>query len=314
MTLQGLFPGGSFLFSEQPGFRMQNRARRLFASVMAIATIACGPSSPGNPPSPVISPEGSTESPKPVSTGAGAWKLQPSSTEHLYFTTSDARLKLVDSSTTTEDEITGQTEFKFSSSREAHGSVISATVNTFTLEGGSRTGVLNTSSLMPLSVTGHLQNNKLVFALPGTPAIIDCANPVSSTLSVVQRTFIAPPTDLHTGMTWTDTTTAELCAGGVPVITGTNRNYRVLGEAVIGVTPVILLERHDRSSSTGEGSNGQHRVAIQTETAGSGQIAIDRLTGSLVDDLSTYTTSIIIRTSGRNQRFTQIVQEHTTLK
>jgi hypothetical protein len=108
--------------------------------------------------------------------------------------------------------------------------------------------------------------------------------------------------------------TTELCSGGIPVTAISNRTYQVLGEGVIGSTPVILLERHDRSSSTGEGSSGQHRVSIQADAVGSGQVAIDRVTGILVDDLSTYSTSITIRSSGRIQKFTQAVKEHTVLK
>jgi hypothetical protein len=293
---------------------MHNRIQIMLAGAIAIAAVACGPSSAGSPPSPVIPPEGTTEPPKPISTGPGVWKLQPSSIERFYLTTSDVRLKLTDSSTIAEDAINTRAEFKISSLRETRSFLISATINTFTSEGGSRTGASTTSFSLPLSITARSQNNRLLFTIPGSTTGVDCTNPAFSTLSVIQRAVIAPPFDLHTGMTWNDTTTADLCSGGIPVVVRSVRNYRVLGEAVIANLPVILLERHETGSSAGEGSNGQHRIMVQTETTGSGQIAIDRLTGSLVDDLSTYMSSITIRSSGRGRIFTQTVKEHTTLK
>ena len=293
---------------------MRNRARLLFTGVISITAIACGPSSAGGPPLPTIPDKDAPGLPKPINTAVASWKLQPSSADHLYFTTSDVHLKLTDSSTIPDELITNRAEFHFSSSREGRGFILSAAVNDFSLQGGQKTGISTTSFPLPLSVTGHLQNNKLLFTLAGTATTVDCTNPASAALSAIQRTFVTPPVDLHTGMSWIDSITAETCSAGLPVISQNSRNYRVLGESAIGTVPVILLERHDRSSSAGEGSNGQHRVAVQTETIGSGQVAIDRMTGSLVNDASTYTTSITIRSSGRIQKFTQIVKEQIALK
>jgi hypothetical protein len=293
---------------------MQNRARRFFAGTIIFTAVACGRSSAGSSPSPDISASPPTESARPVLSGATSWKLQPSNAERFYSTISDTHLKLSDSSTATNDGITSRAEFTISSSRATPTWMISATINTFSLEGGSRSGVSNTAFSLPFSIAGRFQNNKLIFTPAGGSAIIDCTNPVLSTLPVIQRAVIAPPSQLYAGTTWNDSTTVELCSGGIPVTAITNRNYQVLGEAVIGSVPVILLERHDRSSSAGEGSSGQHRITLRTETVGSGQVAIDRLTGSLIDDVSTYTTSITIRASGRNQQFTQIVKEHTSLR
>jgi hypothetical protein len=293
---------------------MQRKAQLFLTALTCITAIACGPSSAGSPPSPSIPNEGSAELPKPILPGASSWKLQPSSADYFYSTISDAHLKLIDSLSANDESIISRTDFKFSSSRDARGFVISATINALSLQGGSRTGTSSTSFSLPILINGHLQNNELLFTLPGTSNTPDCTDPVFTALPALQRTLVIPPADLHTGMTWTDSTTANLCSAGIPVISGAIRNYRVLGESIVGTIPVILLEKHDRGLSTGEGSSGQHRVAIQTETVGSGQVAIDRLTGSLVDDVSTYTTSITIRSSGRNQRFTQTVKEHIALK
>ena len=291
--------------------RIQNR---VLTAVISITAIACSPGSAGSPPSPSNPNERPAELPRPISPGPASWKLQPSPADHLYFTISDARLKPTDSLTVADESVISRAEFEFSSFKDTHSFVLAATINNFSIQGGSRTEAPSTSFSLPLSISGHLQNNKLLFTVPGTSTPLDCANPVLAALPLLQRTFITPPVDLHTGMTWSDSTTTELCSAGLPIISNGTRNYRVLGESLIGRIPVILLERQERSSSTGEGSSGQHRVAVQTETVGSGQVAIDQVTGSLVDDVSNYTTSIIIRSSGRNQKFTQTLKEHIALK
>lgn len=294
--------------------KTQRTTRLFFASIISITALACGPSSAGSPPSPNIPTGNSPELPKPISTEIASWKLQPSSADHHYLTISNARLKLTDSSTVSEESIISRIEFKISSARETPTSTFLTTIDSFSLEGGSRTRVEPLSFTLPISLIARFQDNKLQFSFPDNSTAADCTNPVLSTLSIIQRTLVTPPLQLHTGMTWNDSTAAEVCSGEIPVSMTSSRKYRVLGATMIGNTPVILIERHDRSSSTGEGSSGQHRIALQSETIGSGQIAINQLTGTLVDDLSTYETLITIRASGRNQKFTQLVKEHTTLK
>lgn len=293
---------------------MQNTVRQFFLVAMATIIAACGPSPAGSPPSPATPNESSIEPAVPISK-SGSWKLQPVITEHSYLSTSNTTLELIDSSRTLRDTLTTRAEFRLSASRDTREATISATVNAFSLEVGARTGIPEKAASFPSVITGRLQNNRLAFSQGSNEsANINCADPASSTLSIIQRSVVIPPLELHTGMTWTDSISVELCSGAVPITVVTTRNYRVLGESLVRSIPVILLERHDRIVSTGEGSSGQHRITLHTEGAGSGQVAIERLTGFLVDDLSTYTAAVTVRSSGRDQRFTQIVNEHIALK
>lgn len=288
---------------------MQNTVRKFCLPAIATIIVACGPASPGSPPSPAIPSEG------PPISKAGSWKLQPTTTDHSYISTSNTVLELIDSSRTLRDTLTTQTDFRMSASKDIRGTIISATINALSLNAGARTGIPEKTSALPLVLTGRFQNNRLTFNQGGSPPInINCADPASSSLSIIQRSFIVSPLELHTGMTWTDSISAELCSGAVPITVVTTRNYRVLGESFVRSAPVILLERHERIISTGEGSSGQHRIILRVEGAGSGQVAIDRLTGFLVDDVSTYTAAVTIQSSGRDQRFTQVVNEHIALK
>jgi hypothetical protein len=292
---------------------MWNKARAIFISAIGIIALACAPSIAATPPSPST---GSTENPNvshPILPGPASWTLEVSTIEHTYLAITGTQLQLTDSAITLRDTLAARTEFRISVSREPRSSSIIATVNSFAVQGGSRTGSIETPPQLPLSAIGHLENNKFTFA----PAVVrspstSCTNSAVSTLSVIHRSFILVPFELHTGMTWMDSTSAELCNGSIPIIATSVRTFRVLGESLSGTTPVILLEKHEKLHSTGEGSSGQHRVLLNSEGSGIGQIAIDRATGLLVDDASTYTTTVSIRSSGRDQRFTQVVKEHVT--
>lgn len=293
---------------------MQNTVRKFCLPAIATIMVACGPASAGSPPSPAIPSEGSIKPSAPISK-AGSWRLQPITTDRSYIATSNTALELIDSSRTLRDTLTTRTDFRMSASRDIRATIISATINSLSLDAGPKTGIPEKASVLPFVLIGRFQNNRLTFNQGGSQsANIDCADPASSSLSIIQRSLIVPPLELHTGMTWTDSISAELCSGAVPITVVTTRNYRVLGESFVRSVPVILLERHERIISTGEGSSGQHRITLHTEGAGSGQVAIDRLTGFLVDDVSTYTAAVIVRSSGRDQRFAQVVNEHIALK
>lgn len=292
---------------------MWNKPRTIFIWVFGTIAAACAPSGAGTPPSPSAGNRENPEVSRPVLSGPASWKLEPSTIQHTYLAITATELQLSDSSTTLRDTLAVRTEFQISVLREPRSSSIIATVNSFSLQGGSRTGPLETPPQLPLSATAHLENNRLTLALSaGHSSSTDCTNTAVSTLSVIHRSFILAPLDLHAGMTWTDSTSAELCNGSIPVITTTVRSYHVLGESLSGTTPVILLEKHETLHSAGEGSSGQHRVLLSSEGSGVGQVAIDRATGLLIDDTSTYTAIVSVRSSGRDQRFTQVVKEHVT--
>lgn len=291
---------------------MWSKARTIFVWALGTIASACAPSMPGTLPSPSTENKENPQISRPVLPGFASWKLQPLAVEHTYLATTGTELQLSDSSTTLRDTLIARTEFRFTVSREPQSSSIIATVNSFSLQGGSRTGSPETPPQLPLSAIGRLENNKLTLTQSASYSSTDCTNPAVSTLSVIHRSFILAPLELHTGMVWTDTTSVELCNGSIPVITTSIRSFRVLGESLSGMTPVILLEKHEKLRSTGEGSSGQHRVLLSSGGSGTGQVAIDRATGLLVDDTSIYTTTVSIRSSGRDQRFTQVVKERVT--
>jgi hypothetical protein len=132
---------------------------------------------------------------------------------------------------------------------------------------------------------------------------------ISSALPVIQRALIISPTQLQKGLTWTDSTDTSICSGPVPVSLTAVRSYRVMGETKQGESPAILLERQDRTISTGEGSEGQHRIQIKSQGNGHSTILIDVQSGALIEMTTVNSTTAAVTTSGRTQQFVQTTRE-----
>jgi hypothetical protein len=100
------------------------------------------------------------------------------------------------------------------------------------------------------------------------------------------------------------------CSGSIPVTLTALQSYRVLGETTSGARSGILLERIDKTASTGEGADGQHRVQLKSEGSGQTQLLIDPLSGVLLEATGMNTTTATVTTSGRSQKFTQTSREY----
>jgi hypothetical protein len=111
-------------------------------------------------------------------------------------------------------------------------------------------------------------------------------------------------------MTWSDSTTANLCSGSIPITSITSRNFRVIGEVNRG----LLIERQERTKSTGEGAQGQHRITLQSSGTGTAQLIIDPQTGTLLESTGVHTASVVVTASGRDRQFTQTTREQVFIR
>jgi hypothetical protein len=90
------------------------------------------------------------------------------------------------------------------------------------------------------------------------------------------------------------------------------RIYMVKGQAVVRGRTAILLEQQNRTSFAGEGAQEQHRIRVRGDGTGKSQLAVDAVTGALIDVTADNTTLLTITASGRDQRFTQTSYERVT--
>lgn len=243
----------------------------------------------------------------PLST-RNTWTITPTADQHAYRSNISTVLELADSAGVKKDSVTSTTDFALSITENSEALSYSATIAALSLQGGTKTGTTAVTSQLPFSFTGRLHQSKLTISpISGrsTELSLDCSNEVLSATPAIQRAVITVPSMLQKDMTWSDSTTANICSGSIPVTSTTSRHFRVVGEVSRG----ILIERQERTSLTGEGAQGQHRLRIRSNGTGTAQLIIDARTGALLESTGTHTASVIVTASGKDQQFTQTTRE-----
>ena len=280
--------------------------RYFLLSALLPVLVSCRSATPRTEPEP-ITPEKTSPLPaSPELSPHDSWLLQP--TEHQYkYRSSTISSVIMDQGTASlRDSTALTTDFSVSISRNTRGASYSVTVEGLSLASASRVSPSVVPALpSPVSFSGRIEMNQISFSTPA-----DCNTQVSSVFPVIQRLLILPPLQLRRGQTWTDSTSALACSGSIPVTLTALRQYRVVGETNSGGRSGLLLERLDKTTSAGEGSEGQHRVQLKSEGTGQTQLLIDPLTGALLEATGTNTTLATVTASGRSQKFTQLSREH----
>lgn len=229
-----------------------------------------------------------------------SWTITPSNQAHHYRSITKAIVEQNDPSLVLRDSLTTTTDFTLSLSRDSRSLSYNATIRAFSIQGSPRSGPSAITEKFPLSLSGRLEGNR--FLVEGSA---ECSSQGSAIMPAVQRLVVPLPTQLRKDQTWTDSISSNVCSGSIPVVLTTVRTYRVVGEAEVGGAQAIRLSREDRTASQGEGSEDQHRIQIQTEGSGQGELLIDRTTGSLIESSTTNAVTLTITTSGRSRHFTQ---------
>ena len=274
------------------------RRFQIFLAVLFL--VSCrGSSSTGSGPVPVITAEPSRSAPR-IST-RDRWTITPVATSHRFTSVINTVVELQEPAGIQRDSLASSFTYTLGTQRSGEIISYSAKVESMSIHGGTRIASSMGALTSPFSFSGRLEKNRISI----DSAFTDCSNDALASIPVIQRALVVTPVTLHKDMTWSDSVSSALCSGSIPVTTTSVRNYRVIGETPQG----ILIERHDRTTAAGEGSQGQHLVRLKTEGSGTAQITIDSATGELLQAVSSASTTAVITASGRDQRFVQTVRE-----
>ena len=300
MGLQRPYADGPFLHPDM-------KIKYILAVFAAIITYACAPSVRTRERSQPATDVGSI----PTLSSTTSWIISPTRERQRYRSITSTLLELADTTGITRDSVTTTTDFSLSVARDQEPLTYSAIVESMSARGGFRAGITTTTEL-PFAFTAHVERGRIIVDSPSgqtSQSYTDCSRDALSTTAVIQRAvIILLPLTLRKDMTWTDSTTASICSGFIPVTSTTIRHYRVMGE-VAGSVSGILLERQDRTTLSGEGSQGQHRIRLKSDGAGTTQLFIDLRTGAMIESNGIHTASVIVTASGRDQKFTQRTRE-----
>ena len=290
-------------------------ADKYFRLALLLLVCACGRSAAS--PDPVLLPVPISTAPAAVlpSSPGRTWAITPAVQPQRYSSTASIVLELIADSSRVRENITQRSRFLLLTGSASGSSSFLGSIESLTTETPTRIGSAELQATFPISFTGHIQNGTVILdAVNGRPRTgpIECSTPVFSALNVIHRNIVILPAQLFQGMTWSDSTSTAGCSGNIPVNTIAIRSYRVAGETELSGRPALLLDRTEKITSSGEGSENQHLIFIKTEGSGTGKIYIDRSSGALLSAEGEQQINITV-TAGRSQRFIQVVREKTTL-
>lgn len=291
---------------------------RLTLGVLFLA--ACGRTAPtvtsGDAPQPIPDPR--IESSHERITTLSGITLNPDSGVRHYSSSSTTALQTMPGTDSSQAVIIMTLGFSLSYSRlpSLHTRIAGAlTQMSLTIEGFAQPP--DQQPVLPLGFAGYIASGNFhLDSLAGSPisTVLNCQAAELNGITVIQRSFVVSPLILSAGTTWTDSSTVPACSGSIQHTLTAVRTYTVAGQAIRGAFPVIVVDRRDRVRGTGEGAQGQHRISILSEGSGSARIYLDRMTGLLRESEGTQTVNLVISSSGRSQRFRQVVGEQVRLQ
>jgi len=262
------------------------------------------------PISPQESAQDSTVPTKPLEKGSPrSWKFSATSEPQHYNTTETTTIQQSLATSTSTDSITTSARYTLSVTRSASLTSFAGSIDTFSRQAGNQIGFDLTSISFPVSFTGEIQNHELKLDVTGNSHTSEsspiCALSARSTFTVIRRNLYTVPPVLETGMTWQDSISTTSCKGLLELNLTSWRTYTVIGESTVNGKSVLEVDIKERTLSTGEGSQDQHRLIVQGDDTGSGQLYLDDITGSLVSLSFENHTTLHIQSSGRQQQFLQ---------
>lgn len=296
--------------------KMKIRSRLLIGT---LSFLAC--TRPSTLPEPQASP---TEASAPESsrslpaekTSSGSWEISPTSEIQHYSTLITTSIQQSAAGQTSSDSITTRAQYGLSTTRSANLIILTGSIEAFAIQTGNRIGSDSTSESYPVSFAGRIINHQLQLDItrnisPAVSTTLPCGLPARTALTVIERNLLITPLHLQSGASWQDSLTSTACSGSLELNLTIFRNYRVLGENVFNGIPALVIDVTEKTLSTGEGSQDQHRLIVKGQALKSGRFYLDKINGSIINTLSETHTTLEITTSGRVQQFIQISKEMT---
>lgn len=274
---------------------------------------------------------GATSSPAPVSPDAAVenkpavpsirsgevWTIRSDPGPHIYTSISNIMLELSAGPETNRDSMAIASRYSLRFDRTDESVPATGQIDQFLIQTGGRIGS-TTQPDLPLPFSGSVTKRQITLSPVNQPqtasSSMTCPNFWSTAISGVRRNVFLVPSQMTRGMIWADTVSSMTCHGLTPVSLINSYSYQVIGEVDRQGSSAILIERTGATSSSGEGSDGQHRVTIDGKGTSLARFYLDKTTGTLLDAEDDQKTRVTITSSGRSQIFTQTVREITTLQ
>jgi len=297
---------------------------RLNLRILAIPTFclivfgcANSSSAPGSQPVPVPSPTDPENTSSRKREISNSWHISPTNEIHTYSSFLASTIQETSISQARGDSLIIRTEYSIKFNRAPETTTFEGTIIAFGIQSWGR--ILREQipqSIFPFTFTGKLTTDETHIQPSSSDAestFKTCKDPAQTVLAAVQRNTLTIPLEIRTGIAWQDSLSSTLCNGTLPTRILSIRKSTVLREDNFHGIHALFIDQKNRTLSTGEGSQDQHRITVKTESAGSTKLYVDRMTGTLLSAETTTVTNISVESSGRIQHFTQNSKELVTV-
>lgn len=263
-------------------------------------------SSPSVPSLPVPTPIAETAPDASVIPPHTSWKITPSSQPQSYSSILTTVVAQTNIETQRQDTLTIRGLYSIRTTRTADSLSFSGSITGFTVQ-GPMTGTLESQPTLPILFTGKISNHNIRAQGPDDlgNSLNSCNNTFRAPMTMVQRNLFLTPLELIDQQVWTDSTSSIICSGTIPVVITSIRTFHVIGESDLDGNPALVIDENERTFSKGEGSQGQHRVLLETQGSTNGRLYLDRSSGQLLTANLINKTSVSVQSSGRVQYFSQ---------
>jgi hypothetical protein len=159
------------------------------------------------------------------------------------------------------------------------------------------------SAQLPVQISGSLTDSTLTITAESTGG--KC-NAVSSMLVTdLHNLLIRFPSQLSSGLRWTDSVDVTGCQAAVPTAAHTSRSYVVSGNTSYETQQVLVILRTDTTHAKGEGGLQQHRVSLDAIGTGTAVYYLNTTTGRIVRLTVDQHLDLSVTVSDRRSRFKQ---------
>jgi hypothetical protein len=134
---------------------------------------------------------------------------------------------------------------------------------------------------------------------PGCDSMEDAARAIARDL------HIRIASGIHPGQQWTDSSSALVCRGGIPMIATTISTFEVQGMQSAGDTTILPIMRRSSLILAGSGMQGSRRIAVTGEGTSETLFRYELAAGALLDGRGESTLRLRFETIQQTEQVSQ---------
>lgn len=248
----------------------------------------------------------------PTIKATGPWTFITSAQIHRYRSQSITTINETSAFKSRADTIRLSTYFTIGLSPLPSATTIAGQIDSLVLSSNAKIPVNKSNIKLPIPFTGNLADNVLI--LRPSESQSDCVPPTSTILGEIRPVIFLHPSPLFSTSTWKDSLSIATCSSTqIPTTVKLASSYQVSGRTRYGIIPALAIQRTDSTYFVGHGMQNQHQVDMTGVGVSLTNIYLDINTGTIALTDTRAITSITIRISGQERRFTQEVTQRVDL-